>query len=122
MDEPWAKVADVGPEDMPGDLWEACADECEALWGDLSIARREAYNQNQRWSVHCDWLTERIVILSRMAGITDWDHVPVDLVLDGTYEGILRTAVLDPGELPTPEQRSALAAMGAPSSFKGGPE
>lgn len=94
---------------MPGDLWEACVDETGNLWSDLSTARRDAYDQTGRWSLHCDWLVSRIVILSRLAGVTDWDHVPTDLVLDGTYEGILKAAGLPYGPRPSREQLSALA-------------
>jgi hypothetical protein len=94
---------------MPGDLWEACVDETRDLWSDLSTARREAYDQKLRWSMHCDWITTRIVILSRLAGVTDWEQVPTDLVLDGTYAGILATAALDPGPQPDPAQLRALA-------------
>jgi hypothetical protein len=107
VDEPWAKAAAIGPEHAPADLWDACVDELEALWGDLSTARREAYRNG--WSVHCDWLTERIVVLSRLAGVTDWDHVPTDLVLDGVYKGILIAAGLPLGPEPTRQQLSALA-------------
>lgn len=109
MGQPWAEAATVGPDSMPGDLWEACVDETENLWSDLSTSRRDAYDQKTRWSLHCDWLVTRIVILSRMAGVTDWDHVPTDLVLDGTYEGILKTAGLPHGPRPSREQLSALA-------------
>lgn len=109
MGQPWAEAAAVGPGDMPGDLWEACVDETENLWSDLSTARRDACNQTARWSLHCDWLVTRIVILSRMAGVTDWDHVPTDLVLDGTYEGVLKSAGLPHGPRPSREQLSALA-------------
>lgn len=110
MDEPWAQAAAVGPEAMPGDLWEACVDETEALGDDLSTARNDAANTASRWSMHCDWITSRIVILSRLAGVTDWDHVPTDLLLDGTYTGILKTAGLPAGPEPTPAQLSAALA------------
>lgn len=96
---------------MPGDLWEACVDETEALWGDLSMARQEAYNRRTQWSQHCDWLTERIVILSRLAGVTDWDHVPAELILNGTYAGILRAAALPTGPEPSDKQLQALRKM-----------
>ena len=58
--------------------------------------------------MHCDWLTTRIVILSRLAGVTSWEEVPTDLLLDGTYAGICAAAGLDPGPQPDPAQIRAL--------------
>jgi hypothetical protein len=93
---------------MPDDLLDACQDEARDLWGDLSSARSAALDRSLRWSMHCDWLTTRIVILSRLAGVTSWEEVPTDLLLDGTYAGICAAAGLDPGPQPDPAQIRAL--------------
>jgi hypothetical protein len=89
-------------------LLSAAQEEVQDLWADLSSARNYAYDQGERWSLECDWYTERIVMLSRFAGSPHWDQIPTDLILDGTWPGILRTASLDPGPAPSSEQRHAL--------------
>jgi hypothetical protein len=113
MSEPWEKAATVGPEAMPEDLLEACQDETRDPWSDLSSARSAAIDRNTRWSMHCDWLTTRIVILSGLAGVTDWDQIPADLILDGTYAGIMAAAGLDSGPAPDVTQLRALLDLTA---------
>lgn len=108
-EDPWVRAATVDVEVMPENLLTACQEEVQDLWSDLSDARNVALGPN-RWSMQCDWITERIVVLSRLAGVTDWERIPTDLLLDGTYEGILATAGLDPGELPSTEELRALHA------------
>ena len=44
------------------------------------------------WPAECDGLVVRIVMLSRVAKATPWQHVPASLLADGIYQGILRSA------------------------------
>jgi len=44
--------------------------------------------------MQCDWLTERIIVLSRHVGLTPRDQVPTILGEDGTYDGIVKAAKL----------------------------
>jgi len=110
VSKPWETSARVSADCMPDDLLDACQDEARDLWGDLSSARSAALDRSLRWSMHCDWLTTRIVILSRLAGVTSWEEVPTDLLLDGTYAGICAAAGLDPGPQPDSAQLLALIA------------
>lgn len=55
-------------------------------WGELQIARDSALDG--RWSINCDGLVERIVGLTRLIGPLEWEHVNVDLILDGVYERV----------------------------------
>jgi hypothetical protein len=84
---PWDRVVREELAEPRPDLMTAIRDELEALWSDLSAARRNACRD--RWSMQCDWLTGRIVILTRLAGATPWEKIQPDLLLDGTYAGIL---------------------------------
>ena len=72
------------------DLSAAVAEELMALWSDLSQALGRA--GGRRWSVECDGLVVRIVMLSRLTGATPWPHVPASLLAEGIYQGILRSA------------------------------
>lgn len=58
----------------------------ELAWSDLQSARREALNG--RWSMRCDEQACRIIGLTRLVGPLSWEHVQVDLILDGVYERI----------------------------------
>ena len=89
MSECWdAAVAGAG-DGPPTDLSAAVAEELIALWSDLNEALRRA---RQRWSVECDGLVARIVMLSRLTTATPWQQVPASLLADGIYQGILRSA------------------------------
>lgn len=66
------------PEDDP------VAWELECLWDDLDDARRKSHNGV--WSIGCDHVLHRIVVLTRHYGhATKWDAVPYTFLLDGTY-------------------------------------
>lgn len=90
MGERWDEAVAVAGEEPPADLCAAVAEELIALWGDLAEALRRAAGRG--WSVECDGLVVRIVMLTRLAGVTPWPHVPASLLADGTYQGILRSA------------------------------
>lgn len=66
---------------------EALADELVNLWSDLEEQRNHA--MDHVWSAGCNWITERIVRLTRLVGPTPWGKIPTTLLLDGTYAGIL---------------------------------
>jgi hypothetical protein len=88
--ERWDAAIAVAGEEPPADMSAAVAEELIALWSDLSEALRRA--AGREWSVECDGLVVRIVMLSRLAGVTPWPHVPARLLADGVYQGILRSA------------------------------
>ena len=90
MSERWDAAAAVAGDGPPADLPAAVAEELIALWSDLSQALRRA--ARQRWSVECDGLVVRIVMLTRLTKATPWQHVPASLLSDGIYQGILRSA------------------------------
>jgi hypothetical protein len=90
MGERWNAAVAIAGEEPPADLLAAVAEELVALWSDLGEALRRA--AGRRWSVECDGLVVRIVMLSRLAGATPWPHVPTSLLADGIYQGILRSA------------------------------
>jgi hypothetical protein len=58
----------------------------ELAWSGLELARREALNE--RWSIRCDHEVCRIIGITRLIGPLPWEHIPVDLILDGIYERI----------------------------------
>lgn len=58
----------------------------ELAWSDLEQARH--YALNGRWSMACDGHVTRIIGLTRLVGPLSWEHVSVDLILDGIYERI----------------------------------
>lgn len=58
----------------------------QLAWSDLETARGTAING--RWSMACDDQVCRIVGLTRLVGPLSWEHVSVDLILDGVYERI----------------------------------
>jgi hypothetical protein len=98
MGERWDAAVAVAGEEPPADLLAAVAEELIALWSDLGEALRRA--AGRRWSVECDGLVVRIVMLSRLAGATPWPHIPASLLADDIYQGILRSAGVmftDPG-------------------------
>jgi hypothetical protein len=90
MSEPWDAAVAVAGDGPPADLPAAVAEELIALWSDLSQALRRG--ARQRWSVECDGLVVRIVMLSRLTSATPWQQVPASLLADGIYQSILRSA------------------------------
>jgi len=90
MSERWDAAVAVAGDGPPKDLPAAVDEELIALWSDLSQARGRA--ARQRWSVECDGLVVRIVMLTRLTKATPWQHVPASLLADGSYQGILRSA------------------------------
>lgn len=80
----------------------------DLAWSDLQSARREALNG--RWSMNCDGQVARIVGLTRLVGPLGWEHVPVDLILDGVYERI-HEAIGTPTPLSDEDRRRAQAVM-----------
>jgi len=88
--ERWDAAVAVAGEEPPANLSAAVAEELIALWSDLSEALHRA--AGRCWSLECGGLVVRIVMLSRLAGATPWQHVPAWLLADGTYQGILRSA------------------------------
>jgi hypothetical protein len=84
-----AAIAGAG-EQPPVDLPAAVAEELIALWSDLGEAMRRAGGQS--WSVECDGLVVRIVMLSRLTAATSWQWIPAPLLASGVYQGILDAA------------------------------
>ncbi len=90
MSEKWDAAARCADDDPPADAIAAIREELACLWTDLDHAVHYSYRGG--WSMACDWVTTRIVTLSRVAGATPWSEVPIPLVLDGTWAGILTSA------------------------------
>lgn len=67
--------------------------ELRSLWGDLEEALH--LTTGTTWSIKCDNLAERIAVLSRFVGPLPWGDVGVDLLLDGVYERVHRSAGID---------------------------
>ncbi len=78
----------------------------ELAWSDLQSARLNALNG--RWSMDCDGQVDRIIGLTRLAGPLPWEHVSVDLILDGVYERI-HEAIGTPTPLSDDDRRRARA-------------
>lgn len=75
-------------------------------WDELQSARRQALNG--RWSINCDGQVCRIIGITRLVGPLSWEHVPVDLILDGVYERI-HEAIGTPTPLSDEDRRRARA-------------
>jgi hypothetical protein len=86
----WDAAVDAAGEKPPAELPAAVAEELIALWSDLGEAMRRAGSQS--WSVECDGLVVRIVMLSRLTAATSWQWIPVPLLASGVYQGILQSA------------------------------
>ena len=57
------------------------------LWDQLIEARRSS--MSGVWSIRCGGLVHRLVWLTKHTGKpTPWGDVPMDLLVDGTYEAI----------------------------------
>lgn len=95
----WERAVAEAAEDAPTTLEDAVREELVMMWADL--AREVRYAINGRWSVACESLVTRIVILSRLAEPTPWESIQFPLLLDGTWQGITGAAGFDvpqPGE------------------------
>ena len=69
--------------------WEtAVHQEMACLWNDLAEARDRAINHV--WSMECDGLVDRIITLCRLVDPTKWGDIPVTLLIDGTWQAIMR--------------------------------
>ena len=91
MGQWWDTAIAAAGERPPTDLSEAVAEELIALWSDLGEAMRRA-GGGRSWSVECDGLVVRIVMLSRLTAATPWEWIPASLLISGTYQGILQSA------------------------------
>ncbi|MEU7583789.1 hypothetical protein AB0B50_40130 [Streptomyces sp. NPDC041068] len=67
-------------------LREAIRAELDSLWSDLNAARDAALRD--RWSMRCDFLTERIKRLTALVGPTPWRDVELSLLEDGVYQRV----------------------------------
>jgi hypothetical protein len=90
--QPWLRAVSAADEAPPADLLAAVAEELVALWSDLASEIRQA--RGGCWSVECDALVVRIVMLSRLAGATSWEWIPAELLTSGVYQGVLDAAGL----------------------------
>jgi hypothetical protein len=90
MEQWWAAAVAAAGEQPPADLPAAAAEELIALWSDLGEAMRRAGCRS--WSVECDGLVVRIVMLTRLTAATAWQWIPAPLLDSGVYQGILRSA------------------------------
>jgi hypothetical protein len=88
--ELWAAAIAAAGEQPAAELSAAVAEELIALWSDLGEAMRRATSRS--WSVECDGLVVRIVMLSRLTGATPWEWIPAPLLANGVYQGILESA------------------------------
>ena len=92
---PWLRAVSAADEAPPADLLAAVTEELVALWSDLASEICRA--GGGCWSVQCDALVVRIVMLSRLAGPTSWEWIPWELLTTGVYQDVLDAAALAPG-------------------------
>lgn len=90
MGELWAAAIAAAGEQTATELSGAVAEELIALWSDLGEAMRRASSRS--WSVECDGLVVRIVMLSRLTAATSWEWIPLPLLASGVYQRILESA------------------------------
>jgi hypothetical protein len=90
MGQWWDAAIAAAGEQPPADLPAAVAEELIALWSDLGEAMRRAGSRS--WSVECDGLVVRIVMLTRLTAATAWQWIPAPLLDKGVYQGILQSA------------------------------
>ncbi|HEY1668532.1 MAG TPA: hypothetical protein VGG54_22805 [Trebonia sp.] len=96
MTSPWQRaVAEAAEEPAPASLAEAIEGELVILWCDLDHAMRNAYRGG--WSIACDNIAGRIIMLSRLVGATPWENISIPLLLDGVYQGLLTDAGIEHG-------------------------
>lgn len=88
--QPWADAVADAAEGAPCAADEALRWELERLWGDLDSAYHDA--SNGIWSMGCEGITTRIVVLTRIAGPVSWESVGYPLILNGLFDGILTAA------------------------------
>jgi hypothetical protein len=113
MGERWAAAVTIAAEDPPANLRAAVAEELVALWSDLAQALRRAGRSS--WSIECDGLVVRIVMLSRLSGATSWEWIPESLLADGVYQGVLRSAEITFTQVDSGRQRREPCAQRAGS-------
>ena len=77
-------------------------------WYDLRTACGEAIDGV--WSIACDHQVTRIVGLTELVGPLNWEHVSVELILNGVYEQIHEQAG-HPTPLTDDNRRRAQAVM-----------
>jgi len=107
----WATAVAAAGEQPPADLSAAVAEELIALWSDLGQAIQRA--ADRAWSVECDGLVVRIVMLSRLTEATPWPWIPAPLLDSGIYQGILESAAIAFAP-PRPVEVHGAAAAGRP--------
>lgn len=90
MDHRWDGAVAAAGEEPPTDLPAAVAEELIALWSDLAEAIERAPGRS--WTVACDALVVRIVMLSRLTAATPWPWVPASLLVSGVYQSVLESA------------------------------
>ncbi|WP_411121740.1 hypothetical protein [Streptomyces sp. x-19] len=71
----------------------AIRDELEGLWDDLDTARSSALNGH--WSMTCDFLVDRIKMLTSLVGPTSWRSIQLPLLEDGIYQRVHRDLGVD---------------------------
>jgi hypothetical protein len=76
----------------------------ELAWTDLAEARR--HSADGTWSIQCDGIVGRIIGLTRLIGPLSWEHVSVDLTLDGVYERIHEAIGMPTPLAPADRQRA----------------
>lgn len=82
-------------------LEEALREQLVHAWTDFDEARRLALvkhldpgNERSGWSIKMLQLADRIADMSRLVGPSDWEQIPVDLLLDGWWAAVHRRAGL----------------------------
>src|SRR5262249_38299560 len=103
MSERWDAAVAVAGEEPPADLLAAAAEELIALWSGLGEGLRRGAGRG--WSGGGGGLVVRVVLVGRLAGGPPWQDVPVAVLGDGIYQGILRSAGVlfaPPGTAPEP--------------------
>jgi hypothetical protein len=64
------------------------------LWGDLASAVRETIGAGN-WSMRCEGLADRIVMLAKFVGPVPWEHIQIPFLKSGVYERVLGNAGLE---------------------------
>lgn len=75
-----------GQQQRARQLEEVMREELSCTWGDLEQAQRRA--ANDRWSIECTNLEDRIKRLTPLVGPTPWEDVGVRLLENGVYQRI----------------------------------
>jgi hypothetical protein len=90
-----ARVVADADEELAGDLEEVARLELVSLWSDLADARR--YAVNGVWSMGCEGVVHRIVLLTRLVGPASWENIGPELLEDGLYRAVHAAMGVDPG-------------------------